>query len=556
MIVSVSIGVFMIIGNGESTQPDKHRGYVNDSIKGTFAVANVGIGSKVPESGVGIVIFDGKGNLTGVNVQNLPGPTFTTRRLVETNLKGKYIVEENGSGSGTITNTLSDGSTRENNFDFMVTEVVERVERLDFPIAQEVSFIIRELSDPTGNLVTSVATRLPNEGKFSLASLNGTFAFYGFGPGDQDPAAGFGQITFDGKGNFSGFDVLNVPKEEPGSFGERQFFSRDFEGTYAVDKNGIFTGFLDTGDQARFVISNAKVVGDIKIAEEYFYIVPSQHIGTTGGFLITSFGRKLPDKMDVEFTNASIEGDFAFTGIGRGGNTANASAGVIHFNGKGVITGIENLNQPGTSFRERRYDVFPIKGTYEVEPRGTGIIREGDTGEVHLRILITQSIVNKDGKKIAQEITFLPLNLIEETGNLVVSVATKLPNQGKFTQASLYGTYAFSGRGRDGQAPEAGIGMIRFDGKGNASAFDILNLPGQPFGERVVARFPFEATYVVEDNGLGTVTPKQGGGEALFVIKKAKVVKGVKVATEIGLIINGLSDAGNLVTDIIKKISE
>jgi hypothetical protein len=256
---------------------------------------------------------------------------------------------------------------------------------------------------------------------------------------------------------------------------------------------------------------------------------------------------------DVEFTNASIQGDYASFGIGVGGTSPNASAGMLTFDGKGSVTGTEYLNQPGFSFPERRYDVLPLEGTYEVDPRGTGVILGKGTDKLLFRFQIAKATLIDD-IKMAREITLLPLELVDETGNLVLSVATRLPGRGEFSLATLKGTYAFRGNGQGGQAPESGIGTVRFDGEGNASAFDILNLPGPSSDERVVLRFSFEATYIVDENGFGTITPTSGTGDAFLVVRKAEVINGVKVAREFSIIINNLSNFGNLVTDDFVRI--
>jgi hypothetical protein len=264
--------------------------------------------------------------------------------------------------------------------------------------------------------------------------------------------------------------------------------------------------------------------------------------------IIPMFEESAWAERDLEFTNASIQGDYASFGVGLGGTSPNASAGMLTFDGKGVVTGTEFLNQPGSSFPARRYDVLPIEGTYEVDPRGTGVVLEKGTDKLLFRFQIAKATVIND-IKIAREITLLPLDLIDETGNLILSVATKLPGRGEFSLATLKGTYAFRGIGQGGQVPESGIGIVRFDGEGNASAFDILNLPGASPDEREILRFSFEATYVVDENGFGTITPISGPGEAFLVIRKAEVINGVKVAREFSIIINNLSNFGNLVTD-------
>jgi hypothetical protein len=287
---------------------------------------------------------------------------------------------------------------------------------------------------------------------------------------------------------------------------------------------------------------------NMKLSSKQFFTFYTLVFFVAGLSIVSRFEARAWAERVLKFTNASIQGDYASFGIGLGGTSPNASAGMLSFDGEGVVTGTEFLNQPGPSFPERRYDVLPVEGTYEVDPRGTGVVLEKGTDKLLFRFQIAKVTVIDD-IKIAREITLLPLDLIDETGNLILSVATKLPGRGEFSLATLKGTYAFRGNGQGGQAPESGIGTVRFDGKGNASAFDILNLPGATSDERQILRFSFEATYVVDENGFGTITPTSGPGEAFLVIRKAEVINGVKVAREFSIIINNLSNFGNLVTD-------
>jgi hypothetical protein len=257
---------------------------------------------------------------------------------------------------------------------------------------------------------------------------------------------------------------------------------------------------------------------------------------------------------DLEFTKASLKGDYASFGTGLGGMSPNASAGMLTFDGKGFVTVTEFLNQPGSSFPERQYDVSFIGGTYEVDPRGTGVILERGTDKILFSFIIIKAVLT-GRTKIAGEISLIPLNLVSETGNLILYTATKLPNKGEFSLASLKGTYAFRGNGQGGQTPEAGIGRVIFDGKGNATSFDILNLPVNCLEERQILRFSFEAFYVVNESGFGSIIPQGVMGEALLVIRKAEVMNGIKVAQELSIIINDLSFCGNLVTDTLIRIS-
>jgi hypothetical protein len=293
--LAVLVLSILLIGRGHAEVDQGTEPFTNASLEGTFAVTNVGIGGQTPEGGVAVLRFDGQGKLNGVNVQNLPGDFSTERRLVKVPVTGTYQVEEDGTGTGRITGQLADGSLIERHFDLVLARA-RATER--FEVATKAFFMVRELSEPAKNLITFVATRLPSRGKFSLASFKGTFAFRGFGPGNQAPAAGFGQITFDGKGRFTGFDVLNV---DAGSFegqnasGDRMFIENPFDGSYSVDENGIYTASLANGGKAIFIMTKAYLKNSAKVAQEYFYIVPSESTLSTGGFFITSVGSKIPD---------------------------------------------------------------------------------------------------------------------------------------------------------------------------------------------------------------------------------------------------------------------
>jgi hypothetical protein len=294
-VLAVLVIGTLLIGRVHAEVDRTTEPFTNASLQGIFAVTNVGIGGQTPEAGVAVLRFDGQGKLNGVNVQNLPGDSNTERRLVKVPVTGTYQVEEDGTGTGKITGQLADGSLIERHFDLVLARARATGR---FEVASKVFLMVRELSEPAKNLITFVATKLPSHGKFSLVSFKGTFAFRGFGPGNQAPAAGFGQITFDGKGRFKGFDILNVDAssfEGQSAAGDRMFIENPFDGTYSVDENGIYTASLANGGEAIFIMTKAYLKDNFRVAQEYFYIVPSESTLLTGGFFITSIGSKLPD---------------------------------------------------------------------------------------------------------------------------------------------------------------------------------------------------------------------------------------------------------------------
>lgn len=262
-------------------------GFTNNSLRSTYAASNIWRGGQAPAAGVGLLTFDGKGKVSGFNLLNLPGMSFGVRRLFRSTFEGSYTVDRDGSGAGTTKITAPDGSTSETSFVFTIAGAEGDKG------AKEGFFIVKDLDVTTGALMTFVITRLPEEGDFSLASLKGTFSFNGAAQGSQIPAAGIGLITFDGNGKYSGLDIVNVPG---GRFGERQMTRSPFEGTYTMDVGGIYPAINSPSQsEAIFLVTKARTVDGIKVAQEYFYMVPGNVLAVTGGNFVTSVGKKLAE---------------------------------------------------------------------------------------------------------------------------------------------------------------------------------------------------------------------------------------------------------------------
>jgi hypothetical protein len=261
--------------------------FTNASLKGTYATAITGHGGQAPTAGVGMLTFDGQGKVSGFQILNLPEFSFGERTLVKLVFEGSYTVDKDGFGRGTTKKIFPDGSIDETNFILAIAKT-----EID-KVAKEVFFILEDLEPTTGNLITFVATRFPDEGEFSLASLQGTFSFNGITQGGQVFSAGIGLITFDGKGKYSGVDVLNIPGT---SFGKRNITKSPFEGTYKMTEGGIYSAIsTPSQSEAIFFITQTKIVNCVKVAQEYFYIVPSNNLEVTGGNFVISIGKRLPD---------------------------------------------------------------------------------------------------------------------------------------------------------------------------------------------------------------------------------------------------------------------
>jgi hypothetical protein len=106
-----------------------------------------------------------------------------------------------------------------------------------------------------------------------------------------------------------------------------------------------------------------------------------------------------------------------------------------------------------------------------------------------------------------------------------------------YSLESYNGDYAVIGT--YGQNAARLIGTYYADGEGNISGTARVNLPGAGTA-RVVVSLSFAGSYTINEDGTGTIyftVALPGGGTSVatldFVITKAMVMDGVKVATEI-----------------------
>ena len=248
---------------------------------------------------------------------------------------------------------------------------------------------------------------------------------------------------------------------------------------------------------------------------------------------------------DSVFTTKSLNGTYSVTSTGRGGQAAQASLGISIYNGDGTFSGSIKTNLPGNLFGERIIREGNFEGTYTVNPDGTGTATTPVSESI---FVITKTITNKQGIKVAQEATFITKDLEPPTGNLVTVTIKRLPDEGKFNQSSLKGLYSLRGTGQGGLFPVDGVGSIAFDGEGKSSGPFKQNIRGASFSERAFYDLVLSNNYTVNPDGTGNLIPPAGpDGEADFVITKAKVVDGVKVATEFFFITKGTGPVdGNL----------
>lgn len=285
ILVLVNLGLLLLTGYGEGAQAREE--FTNASLKGDYTTVNIGRGGYLPQAGISVASYDGKGNFSGTTIQDVPGPGNRERVFLKAPFNGTYKVDGNGTGTGTITTNFPDGSKHQVNIVFVITEaeVLNGVK-----IATEFSFIHETLSPATGNLFTLVTTRLPDGGKFTNASLNGNYAYTLVGQGGPVPQSGLGVMIYDGAGRFTGTATVNLPGP---LFGERTFVTAPFVRPYVVNADGTGTATPPGESDIVFVVTKADVVDGVKVGKEVFFIV--RELNAVTGNLLTGVITKLPD---------------------------------------------------------------------------------------------------------------------------------------------------------------------------------------------------------------------------------------------------------------------
>jgi hypothetical protein len=132
---------------------------------------------------------------------------------------------------------------------------------------------------------------------FRLASVLGDYAIVGTYAGNV--AQEIGTMNVDGRGNFTGSSIVNVP----GANGERVVVPVIFTGTYTVNSDGTgfdaFTATLPDGSTVErtedYVITKTEVSGGELIATEMVAAVREASAVVPGGvFLTHTYTRQRP----------------------------------------------------------------------------------------------------------------------------------------------------------------------------------------------------------------------------------------------------------------------
>jgi hypothetical protein len=270
------------------------KAFSNASIQGVYALTSLAEGGRAPGASIGMLRFNGQGNVSGQIITNMPGPTYQERRVEQGSVEGTYTVDETGVGFGRTetVHRYGDGTVLATAARFMINQAEASITE---SMAQSLTVMQEGLDPATGGLVTASLTRLPDDGGFSLESLRGTYSGVGFAYGGQSPVSGTGFITFDGQGGTNASNVQNFPGA---SFDERVFVTFDTPaGQYTLGENGIGTitsaQEYEVGAVADLVITRAKVIGGIKVAQEYFWFL--RDLLPTSGLATSRISKQFPD---------------------------------------------------------------------------------------------------------------------------------------------------------------------------------------------------------------------------------------------------------------------
>jgi hypothetical protein len=248
------------------------------SVHGTYALALIGRGGLGSFAAIGLLTFDGRGNVSGSFTENRPADRYGDRTLVTVPYRATYTVDANGIG----TTALSETGEQDSIFSIRQTDTADGSR-----IAQELSVVFQRLDVSTGSLKIAVATRLPDGAEFDNGSLRGRYVGASISQGGQAAAAGFGVLTYDGNGGFSESNIANIQGQ---SFRDRQVITGTDQGTYVVNPDG--TGVV-AGGGVPFVITRAKLTDGVAIAEEYAFFV--RDLVPATGVLFTGITKRLSD---------------------------------------------------------------------------------------------------------------------------------------------------------------------------------------------------------------------------------------------------------------------
>lgn len=306
---------------------------------------------------------------------------------------------------------------------------------------------------------------------FTTQTLSGQYVF---AMGGYDGTATFkatGIFTADGNGNLtSGVEDLID--------GTTVLSAIPFSGTYTIDQNGIGTATIVTSNETTtlaFVMESDKKTGD--------FIEHDTNANASGFFT----------KQDTS-VSASISGTYVFLVNGDENNVGPASiVGSITADGRGSLTGTEDLNEAGTFTPSVTFN-----GTYSLQSNGRGTASLTNSASVSSTFFLYVVDANRV--------------LFMESDGLTNFTGTARKQQGTFNNASINGGYALEMSGPTTQSFVTSVGHLSADGSGTITGtLDSVD------GVTPISAQSLSGTYSVAANGRGTTTVTTSSGTSTVV---------------------------------------
>jgi hypothetical protein len=372
----------------------------------------------------GAVYFDGNCNLSGSNITGGVSGQYAT-----TSVTGTY--GENADGSFGIIMNLA-GQTTPQTYTIGVSESGNKARGLE--------------SDNTVSATIDLQSQLTTlTSGYNTASLAGTYAASCF----NGSVAHLNYVTFDGKGDVSGFDYYDIG----GTIGT----SMPYAGSYTVNSDGTFSGVL-TGNYSGYTFNGVIDNGVSEI--DYIYEL-------SGSGVLSCVGK--------QSTTTTLSGYYGILVSG----TGEYFSGSVYFNGTGGLTATNINGGTGSA-----YGNTTATGTYAVNSDSTVTINLNLASPA-----VTQTYVvgvSEAGNEA---------DGVETDGSAVAIIdlqsQLQLPST-PYTVASLNGTYAASCAGT-----ETDLNWVTYDGNGNISGVDAFN-------DGSYSSSPYTGTYTVSPDGTVT----------------------------------------------------
>jgi hypothetical protein len=215
----------------------------------------------------------------------------------------------------------------------------------------------------------------------------------------------------------------------------------------------------------------------------------------------------------ADFTNASLAGRYAIVLTGGGGRTPTAGVGVVEADAAGNLEGETKFNVPDAQPGQREFITVPLLSRYEINPDGTGKIRELLCSITEATLVITRAerrFVRSGAQllpreKIALEIALLGRELAQPEMTLVTATLYRLPD-GAFTSDSFAGAYALTIKAAGGAPPSGAVGVFSDKAAGVFKGHLSFNVVDPQTGQRMFLEMPSEGTYTVNPDGAGRIT--------------------------------------------------